>query len=68
MFPIDTILSSALTGQPQRLEVTEALAIGAAVRLVASLVESNEAIRARFAKSYGTEAVETIVKLTTHTN
>lgn len=68
MFPIDPILSNALNGRPQRIDITDALAIGAAVRAMAKLVESDPAVRDSFTKSYGTVAVEALAKLTTHTN
>lgn len=68
MFPIDLIVSDALNGRPQRISIDDALAIGAAVRAMASLVEGNADAREMFKRSYGTIAVEALAKLTTHTN
>lgn len=65
MYPIDSIVSNALNGRRQSIEVTEALAIGAAVRAMAILIENDAAVRAEFAKSYGTISVEALAKLTT---
>jgi hypothetical protein len=65
MYPIDNILISALNGQPQRIGVDNALAIGAAVRAMATIIENDAAVRAEFAKSYGTISVEALAKLTT---
>ena len=67
MLPIDPILSNALNGRPQRLDVTDALAIGSAVRAMAILVESDKATREWFTGIYGTVAVEALANLTTHT-
>ncbi len=68
MFPIDSIVSKALNGRSQSIEVTEALAIGAAVRAMAMLIENDPDVRAQFSKSYGTITVEALEKLTTHAN
>ena len=68
MFPIDLIVTNALNGRRQRITTEEALAIGAAVRAMASLVEGNADAREMFKRSYSTTAVEALARLTTHTN
>lgn len=66
MLPIDSIVSNALNGRRQSISIEEGLAIGSALRTVAAIVKDDAAVRERFARSYGTVALEALAKLTTH--